>query len=142
MNPPRSSRPECDRQGVERSIRYAAPEAKPAETRTVDTGFCRVLSDGTVSGVRGPSNLPTLAFTIGPGAALAKEMQANQTTTRAPGGYENEIRAIYLSKTALEGGYGGLDAVVMSPDGHSGTFITNDRKASGRFDCGALPAKL
>lgn len=121
----------------------ASPSAtidKP-ETRTVNTGFCRILSDGTFSGVWGPSNLPTLAFTIGPGAAMANEMHANKAKYMGPGRYENAILTVYLGKTALEDSYGGLGAVVISPDGHSGTFVTNDRKASGHFDCGAAPAE-
>jgi hypothetical protein len=111
------------------------------QARTVNTGFCRILSDGTFSGVWGPSNLPTLAFTIGPGAAMANEMHANKAKYIGPGRYENEILAVYPGKTALEDSYGGLGAVVISPDGHSGTFVTNDRKASGHFDCGAVPTK-
>jgi hypothetical protein len=37
------------------------------KTRTVTVGGCRILSDGTFSRTWGPSALPTLAFTIGPG---------------------------------------------------------------------------
>ena len=111
------------------------------QTRTVNTGFCRILSDGTFSAAWGPGDLPTLAFTIGPGAAMANEMHANKSKYTGPGRYENEILAVYLGKTALEDSYGGLGTVVIAPDGHSGTFVTNDRKASGHFDCGAAPAK-
>ena len=109
--------------------------------RTVTTGSCRILSNGTFSALWGPSNLPTLTFTIGPGATMANEMHANKAKYTGPGRYENEILAVYLGKTALEDSYGGLGTVVISPDGHSGTFVTNDHKASGRFDCGAPPAK-
>jgi hypothetical protein len=34
----------------------------------------------------------------------------------------------------------GLGAVVIG-HGHSGTFALNDGTASGRFDCGAAPAR-
>ncbi len=108
---------------------------------TVTTGSCRILSNGTFSAIWGPVTLPTLAFTIGPGATMADEMHANKTKYTGPGRYENEILAVYLGKTALEDSYGGLGTVVISSDGHSGTFITNDHRASGRFDCGAAPAK-
>jgi hypothetical protein len=127
------------------SLLFGAPQPSATietpKARTVTTGFCRILSDGTFSGVWGPTSLPTLAFTIGPGATMANQMHANKAKYTGPGRYENEILAVYLGKTALEDSYGGLGTVVISADGHSGTFVTNDRKASGRFDCGAPPAK-
>ena len=36
---------------------------------------------------------------------------------------------------------GGLGTIVVNADGHSGTFITKDGKASGSFDCGAAPSR-
>ena len=109
--------------------------------RTVTTGGCRILSDGTFSGTWGPAALPTLAFTIGPGATMADQMHANKAKFAGPGKYQNEILAVYLGKTALEDSYGGLATVVINADGHSGTFTTNDGKASGRFDCGTVPSR-
>jgi hypothetical protein len=109
--------------------------------RTVTGGFCRIVSDGTLSGVWGPSALPTLAFTIGPGSAMADQLHANKTKYTGPGRYTNEIVAVYLGKTALEDSYLGLGAVVIAADGHSGTFALNDGSASGRFDCGAAPSQ-
>ncbi len=109
--------------------------------RTETYGGCRILSDGTLSGSWGPSGLPTLVFTIGPGAALADAMHANKAKFAGPGRYPNEIIAVHLGKTALDEAYGGLGTVVIASDGHSGTFATNDGKVSGRFDCGAVPAK-
>lgn len=107
--------------------------------RSVTGGGCRILSDGTFSGTWGPAALPTLAFTIGPGATMADQMHANKAKFTGPGRYANEIIAVYLGKTALEDSYMGLGTVVISADGHSGTFLLNDGKASGRFDCGAVP---
>jgi hypothetical protein len=106
------------------------------KVRTESSGGCRILRDGTFSGAWGPSGLPTLAFTIGPGATMADAMHANKVKFTGPGSYPNEIIAVYLGKTALEDAYGGLGTVVIAPDGHSGTFVTNDGKVSGRFDCG------
>jgi hypothetical protein len=111
------------------------------KSRTVTTGGCRILSDGTFSGTWGPSALPTLAFTIGPGATMADAMHANKAKFTGPGKYQDEILAVYLGKTALEDSYGGLGTVVLNPDGHSGTFTTKDGKASGSFDCGAAPSR-
>jgi hypothetical protein len=126
------------------SILAAAPPSATIEKpkpRTVTTGGCRILSDGTFSGSWGPQELPTLAFTIGPGAAMADAMHANKVKFSGPAKYQNEILAVYLGKTALEDSYGGLGTVVVNADGHSGTFATNDGKASGRFDCGTVPSR-
>jgi hypothetical protein len=126
---------------------HANAAAQPSATiekpkqRTVTEGFCRILSDGTFTGGWGPSALPTLGFTIGPGATMADAMHANKAKFTGPGRYSNEIIAVYLGKTALEDSYGGLGTVVISADGHSGTFELNDHKASGKFDCGAVPTK-
>lgn len=110
---------------------------KPS-SHTVTGGSCRVLSDGTLSAHWGPENLPTLGFTIGPGAAMADQMHANKAKFTGPGKYENEILALYLGKTVLDDSFGGLGTIVINADGHSGTFVTNDGKASGKFDCGAI----
>jgi hypothetical protein len=107
--------------------------------RTVTTGGCRLIDASTLSGTWGPDAPPTLALTIGPGSAMADAMHANKAKFAGPGTYKNEILAVYLGKTALEDSYGGLGTVTINADGHSGTFATNDGKASGRFDCGAVP---
>jgi hypothetical protein len=127
------------------AILYAAaqPNAtieKP-KARTVTVGGCRILSDGTFSGMWGPSALPTLAFTIGPRSTMADQMHANKVKYTGPGRYTNEIIAVYLGKTALEDSYMGLGTVVIAGDGRSGTFALNDGTASGHFDCGTTPSR-
>ncbi|HWE00016.1 MAG TPA: hypothetical protein VG345_13290 [Bryobacteraceae bacterium] len=125
----------------------ACAAAQPSATiekpkaRTVSAGFCKIPGDGTFTGNWGPSALPTLAFTIGPGATMADQMHASKVKYNGPGRYTNEIIAVYLGKTALEDSYGGLGTVTIAADGHSGTFVLNDGKASGRFDCGTAPVK-
>jgi hypothetical protein len=109
--------------------------------RTVTEGGCRILSDGTFSGTWGPSALPTLAFTIGPGATMADQMHANKAKFTGPGTYKNEIIAVYLGKTALQDSYMGLGTVVINADGHSGKFGLNDGSAAGHFDCGLPPTR-
>jgi len=128
--------------GAALTVHAAAPPTAIIEKpkpRTVTTGSCKILSDGTLSATWGPADLPMLAFTIGPGAAMADQMHANKAKFAGPGKYQNEILAIYLGKTALEDSYGGLGTIVVNADGHSGTFTTNDSKAAGRFDCGVVP---
>jgi hypothetical protein len=123
-----------------------APAPQPTATiekpksRTVTGGFCRILSNNTFSGNWGPSTLPTLALTIGPGSAMADALHANKAKFAGPGAYKNEIIAVYLGKTALEDSYMGLGTVIINADKHSGTFTLNDKSAAGHFDCGAPPA--
>lgn len=124
----------------------AAPAATATITkpkaRTVTGGVCRLAANGTFGGNFGPNaSLPTLALTIGPGAAMADQLHANKARFAGPGKYANEIIAVYLGKTALEDSYLGLGTIVISADGKSGTFSLNDNSASGTFDCGIAPAR-
>ncbi|HEX6534617.1 MAG TPA: hypothetical protein VF041_08465 [Gemmatimonadaceae bacterium] len=118
----------------------SATIVKP-KARTATTGGCRILGGDTFSGTWGPSQLPTLALTIGPGSAMADQMHANKAPYRGPGRYENEIVAVYLGKTALEDSYMGLGTVTVNRDGRSGTFALNDGTASGSWSCGGAPEK-
>ena len=111
------------------------------KSRTVTTGFCRILSDGTFTANWGRSDLPMLAFTIGPKATMAKEMHASLAPFAGPGRYPDEIIAVYLGNTALVDSYGGLGTITINSDGHTGTFATNDGKATGHFDCGTPPKR-
>jgi hypothetical protein len=112
------------------------------KTLTVTGGRCQLKADGTLGVNIGPdAAMPTLAFTIGPGAFMADQMHANKAKFSGPGKYANEIVAVYLGKTALEASYMGLGTVTVAADGKSGTFELNDGKAAGTFDCGAAPAK-
>jgi hypothetical protein len=112
------------------------------KTLTVTGGRCQLKADGTLGVNIGPdAAMPTLAFTIGPGAFMADQMHANKAKFSGPGKYANEIVAVYLGKTALEDSYMGLGTVTVAADGKSGTFELNDGKAAGTFDCGAAPAK-
>ncbi len=96
------------------SIAGAQAASDPAVTiekpkaRTTTGGFRRIVSDGTLSAVWGPSSLPTLAFTIGPGSAMADAMHANKGRYSGPGKYPNVIIAVYLGKTALDDTYAAL----------------------------------
>ena len=119
----------------------SATIVKP-RARTVTGGTCRIAANGTFGGNFGPNaSLPTLALTIGPGAAMADQLHANKAKFAGPGRYPNEIIAVYLGKTALEDSYLGLGTIVVAPDGKSGSFSLNDNSASGSFDCGSAPAK-
>jgi len=110
------------------------------KSRAVTGGGCRIFHGDTFSGTWGPSTLPILALTVGPSSAMADQMHANKTKFHGPGAYANEIIAVYLGKTALEDAYPGLGTVVLNADGHTGTFSLKDGSASGKFDCGQVPA--
>src|ERR1700749_3731127 len=117
------------------------PIQKP-KTRAVTGGRCLVKADGTLGVNIGPNAaVPTLAFTVGPGAFMADQMHANKAKFAGPGKYADEIIAVYLGKTALEDSYMGLGTVTVAADARSGTFALNDGKAAGTFDCGAVPAQ-
>lgn len=124
--------------GLQAASDPAVTIEKP-KARTTTGGFCRIVSDGTLSGVWGPTSLPTLAFTVGPGSAMADAMHANKGRYTGPGKYPNVIIAVYLGKTALDDSYIGLGAVVLNADGHTGSFALNNGSASGHFDCGLPP---
>jgi hypothetical protein len=111
------------------------------KSRTATGGACRIVSNGTLSGVWGPSSLPTLAFTIGPASAMADMMHANKGKYTGPGKYPNVIIAVYLGKTALEDTYAGLGTVTLNADGHTGSFALNNSSSSGHFDCGQPPKR-
>jgi hypothetical protein len=112
------------------------------KTLTVTGGRCQLKADGTLGVNIGPNaTMPTLAFTVGPGAFMADQMHANKAKFAGPGKYVNEIVAVYLGKTALEDSYIGLGTVTVAADGRSGTFALNDGKALGSFDCGGAPEK-
>src|SRR5215467_6077902 len=97
---------------------------------TVTGGRCLLKADGTLGVNIGPdAAMPTLAFTIGPGAFMADQMHANKAKFTGPGTYANEIVAVYLGKTALEDSYMGVGTVIVAADGRSGTFALNDGTA-------------
>jgi hypothetical protein len=109
---------------------------------TVTGGGCLMKADGTLGVNIGPNAaMPALALTIGPGAFMAEQLHANKAKFTGAGKYVNEIIALYLGKTALEDSYIGLGTVTVAADNKSGTFVLNDGKAAGTFDCGAAPAK-
>lgn len=103
---------------------------------TVSAGHCLKRADGTFGAVFGADALPPLAFTIGPGSAMADQMHASKAPYTGPGQYKNVIVMLYLGKTATQDTYGGLGSVTVSSDGKSGTFVLNDGSASGRWNCG------
>lgn len=107
------------------------------KARSVATGRCLNTHDGTLGGVFGRSELPLLAFTIGPGSAMADQMHANKAKFTGPGAYKNVIVMVYLGKTALDDTYGGLGTVTVNSDWRTGSFKLNDGTASGTWDCGA-----
>ncbi|HET7563922.1 MAG TPA: hypothetical protein VFJ96_02925 [Gemmatimonadaceae bacterium] len=117
------------------SVRIVKPRA-----RVVSGAACLVKGD-TFGATWGPSALPALAFTIGPGSVMADQLHANKAPYTGPGRYANVIIAVYMGKTALEDSYMGLGTITVNADGKSGTFALNDGSASGSWDCGHAPQR-
>jgi hypothetical protein len=129
---------------VHAAFAQAAPTAsarvvKP-KARTATGGRCLNDHKGTLGGVFGPSALPPLAFTIGPGSAMADQMHASKAPFTGPGRYHDVIVMVYLGKDALHDTYGGLGTVTVNADDRTGSFALNDGTASGTWDCGT-PAR-
>src|SRR5690242_8343665 len=109
--------------------------------RVAGDAACRIKDGNTFGATWGPSALPALAFTIGPGSVMADQMHASKAPYTGPGRYANVIVAVYMGKTALEDSYMGLGTVTVNADGKSGTFALNDGSASGSWDCGRAPQR-
>jgi hypothetical protein len=112
-----------------------AKVAKP-KARSVASAHCVNFHEGTLGGVFGRSELPLLAFTIGPKSAMADQMHASKAKFTGPGAYKNVIVMVYLGKTALEDTYGGLGTVTVNSDWRTGSYRLNDGTSAGTWDCG------
>jgi hypothetical protein len=128
------------------SIGAARPSAQGGPTggakverpkvRSVATAHCLNDHEGTLGGVFGRTELPLLAFTIGPKSAMADQMHASKAKFAGPGTYKNIIVMVYLGKTALEDSYGGLGTVTVNSDWRTGSFTLNNGTSAGTWDCG------
>ena len=125
----------CPHRVEAQSTGTSATIEKP-KALTVATGHCLKRADGTFGAVFGPDALPPLAFTIGPGSAMADAMHASKAPFTGPGPYKNVIIMLYLGKTATQDTYGGLGSVTVDADAKSGSFTLNDGTASGKWRCG------
>jgi hypothetical protein len=106
------------------------------KARSVATAHCVNDHQGTLGGVFGKTELPLLAFTIGPKSAMADQMHASKAKFTGPGTYKNVIVMLYLGKTALDDTYGGLGTITVNPDWHTGSFLLNNKTAAGTWACG------
>jgi hypothetical protein len=106
------------------------------KVRSVATAHCVNFHEGSLGGVFGKTELPLLAFTIGPKSAMADQMHASKAKFTGPGTYKNVVVMVYLGKTALEDTYGGLGTITVNSDWRTGSFMLNDKTAAGIWDCG------
>jgi hypothetical protein len=109
--------------------------ARP-KVRSVTGAHCVNFHEGTLGGVFGRSELPLLAFTIGPKSAMADQMHASKAKFAGPGAYRNVIVMVYLGKTALDESYGGLGTITVNSDWRTGSFSLNNGTSAGTWDCG------
>jgi hypothetical protein len=107
------------------------------KARSVNTAHCVNFHEGSLGGVFGKTELPLLAFTIGPKSAMADQMHASKAKFTGPGSYKNVVVMVYLGQTALEDSYGGLGTITVNADWRTGSFTLNNGTAAGTWDCGA-----
>jgi hypothetical protein len=112
-----------------------AKVARP-KARSVTGARCVNFHEGTLGGNFGRTDLPLVAFTIGPKSAMADQMHASKAKFTGPGSYRNVIVMVYLGKTALEDMYGGLGTVTVNSDWRTGSYTLNDGTSAGTWDCG------
>jgi hypothetical protein len=108
------------------------------KVRSVAGAHCVNFHEGTLGGVFGRSELPLLAFTIGPKSAMADQMHASKAKFTGPGSYKNVVVMVYLGKTALEESYGGLGTITVNSDWRTGSFTLNNGTSKGTWDCGTV----
>lgn len=108
------------------------------KVRSVATAHCVNFHEGSLGGVFGRSELPLLAFTIGPKSAMADQMHASKAKFTGPGSYKNVVVMVYLGKTALEESYGGLGTITVNSDWRTGSFTLNNGTSKGTWDCGTV----
>lgn len=107
----------------------SAKMVKPV-AMTIDSGSCESDGEGSV----GANFASSLAFNIGPKTGGASIMKMNTAPYKGPGTYTEVIVSGYPSKGHA---FVGLGTVVVNSDRRTGTFATDDGKASGTWDCGA-----
>jgi hypothetical protein len=108
------------------------------KARSVATAHCVNFHEGSLGGVFGRTELPLLAFTIGPKSAMADQMHASKAKFTGPGTYRNVVVMVYLGKTALEESYGGLGTITVNSDWRTGSFTLNNGTSKGTWDCGTV----
>ncbi len=95
---------------------------------TVATGSCESDGKGSVGANFGNA----LAFNIGPATVGMPDM--SKAPYKGPGTYRKVIVSGYPDKKTV---FAGLGTVVVNADRQTGTFATDDGKASGSWNCGA-----
>lgn len=96
----------------------------------VPTGFCE--SDG--SGTIGANFNDKVAFNIGPKTGGAAMLGMNTAPYKGAGSYTKVIITGFVDP---KNSFGGLGTVTFNADRRTGTFVTDDGKGSGTFDCGS-----
>lgn len=97
---------------------------------TIDGGSCQVDGKGSV----GANFNNQFAFNIGPATVGADALGMSKAPYKGPGTYHKVIITGYVKgKISI----GGLGTIVVHSDIQTGTFVTDDGKAAGSWDCGS-----
>lgn len=116
--------------GVAAAANASAKLVKPV-AMTINSGSCESDGEGTVGANFGNA----LAFNIGPKTGGASFLKMNTAPYKGPGTYTKVIISGYPQKGQT---FFGLGTVVVNVDRRTGTFKTDDGKASGSWDCGEV----
>lgn len=119
----------CATSGVA-ATKAGAKLVKPV-AKTIDDGTCESDGQGTI----GANFENAVAFNIGPQTGGASVMKMNTAPYKGPGTYTRVIISGYPEKGHS---FLGLGTVVVNADRRTGTFATDDGKASGTWDCGEV----
>jgi hypothetical protein len=98
---------------------------------TVNSGACESDGEGTIGANFGNA----LAFNIGPKTGGANILKMSTAPYKGSGTYTKVIISGYPEKGHS---FLGLGTVVVNGDRKTGTFLTDDGKASGSWDCGEV----
>lgn len=101
---------------------------KPVEL-SVPVGGCESDGEGTI----GANFNNKLAFNIGPKTGGADMLGMSKAPYKGAGTY---TKAMITGFVDAKNSFGGLGMIVFNADRRTGTFATDDGKASGTFDCG------
>jgi hypothetical protein len=116
--------------GVAAAAGASAKLVKPV-AMSINSGACESDGEGTVGANFGNA----LAFNIGPKTGGANVLKMNTTPYKGSGTYTKVIISGYPGKGHT---FFGLGTVVVKADRRTGTFVTDDGKASGSWDCGEV----
>lgn len=97
----------------------------------IGDGYCESDGNGSI----GANFLNKLAFNIGPATGGAKMLGMDTKPYKGAGTYSKVVVTGFVDP---KHSFGLLGTIVVNPDRRTGTFASEDGKASGTWDCGEV----